>query len=648
MSIMIWGVLITAVIFLALIMCLALKPGAITRTIEIMMIIALILGVLFYGTGYCVKAQDLESLFSQTIQAAMAIMLMFIGKNAYSAIASSCPLFAIPGFTLIFWAAHLLAMYATTSAVISKLGGHLLQKLRMGRLRFQDVLIVRGSSADDIGFVKTALKNNPRLHLLFISKSFDNNLNSSILGLGGIPLEEKTLLSDRAGKWIDLLGVRHDPRRRLEICSLTENDPKTKEFFLYFLDQMKAKNISAGQVHFLINASSEYSFEFLRTACDSSGRIIQARIFTAYDLAAENLVKTASPYQIETFDENGRAQKDVSVMIIGFGSTGQTMLRKIAVHSRFAGSDLRVTVCDLEPDRTSAFRLTYSYLMEMCHVSLLKADALGNGFFEKMQEMNSMPDYILVCAGDPEENERIAGSLRMLRKAHPEMFAEKLILAQCDKNRIVLNDCRVDEKGKIACVYSTPSGDDRTLRDIEIPNLNPKELINGEDEKRVFAVNAIYAKQAGQDPDEAWNRLDYISRESSRSSASFIPALLAEAHLNEKEVSDGTFTELAKNHPVLFENLSRTEHLRWNAFEASNGVRPMNYEEMKQRFESGAHSIQKDIPPCGIGGRHACLVPWEDLDRLSGQYRDLTGKDIDFRQMDSNNVLNIPAVLSYR
>jgi hypothetical protein len=23
---------------------------------------------------------------------------------------------------------------------------------------------------------------------------------------------------------------------------------------------------------------------------------------------------------------------------------------------------------------------------------------------------------------------------------------------------------------------------------------------------------------------------------------------------------------------VLFENLSRTEHLRWNAFEASNGV----------------------------------------------------------------------------
>jgi hypothetical protein len=64
----------------------------------------------------------------------------------------------------------------------------------------------------------------------------------------------------------------------------------------------------------------------------------------------------------------------------------------------------------------------------------------------------------------------------------------------------------VDEKGKIACVYSTPSGDDRTLRDIEIPNLNPKELINGEDEKRAFAVNAIYAKQAGQDPDEAWNR----------------------------------------------------------------------------------------------------------------------------------------------
>jgi hypothetical protein len=43
--------------------------------------------------------------------------------------------------------------------------------------------------------------------------------------------------------------------------------------------------------------------------------------------------------------------------------------------------------------------------------------------------------------------------------------------------------------------------------------------------------------------------------------------------------------------------------------------------------------------------KHACLIPWEALDGLSDRENSVTGGQVDYKQMDRNNILALPNVL---
>ena len=45
---------------------------------------------------------------------------------------------------------------------------------------------------------------------------------------------------------------------------------------------------------------------------------------------------------------------------------------------------------------------------------------------------------------------------------------------------------------------------------------------------------------------------------------------------------------------------------------------------------------------------HACLIDWDDLDQLSSRESRLTGKNIDYKTMDTENVRLIPELLRTR
>lgn len=42
---------------------------------------------------------------------------------------------------------------------------------------------------------------------------------------------------------------------------------------------------------------------------------------------------------------------------------------------------------------------------------------------------------------------------------------------------------------------------------------------------------------------------------------------------------------------------------------------------------------------------HVCLIPWEELNALSAKESAITGKEIDYQAMDTNNVLAVPQLL---
>ena len=171
-------------------------------------------------------------------------------------------------------------------------------------------------------------------------------------------------------------------------------------------------------------------------------------------------------------------------------------------------------------------------------------------------------------------------------------------------------------------------------------------LLRGRLDRMAKAINLSYVEGArtAMDADAAWNLLDYFSRESSRASADFIPAMLHIAGISMEEARDESIlsAKIPKGSPLL-EVLGQTEHLRWNAYHFAMGYSKMTIDEVRQRAEEGITPYQKDV----ANRRHACLIGWDELDELSAVMSQITGKEIDYKEYDLKNIYQIPRTLSF-
>ena len=77
----------------------------------------------------------------------------------------------------------------------------------------------------------------------------------------------------------------------------------------------------------------------------------------------------------------------------------------------------------------------------------------------------------------------------------------------------------------------------------------------------------------------------------------------------------------------------------------------MSEEEFRANAAEYLRCREQGIP-CGIKiaknshrRTHACLIPWEELNELSEKENRVTGRNVDYRQIDINNVLTLPKLL---
>ena len=83
------------------------------------------------------------------------------------------------------------------------------------------------------------------------------------------------------------------------------------------------------------------------------------------------------------------------------------------------------------------------------------------------------------------------------------------------------------------------------------------------------------------------------------------------------------------------------------------GYSPMSSEAFDERSEIYRECIAKGLPGIRLSKdpenrTHACLIPWDELDALSGKESAVTGSGVDYKQYDINNVLIIPEILRQR
>ena len=284
---------------------------------------------------------------------------------------------------------------------------------------------------------------------------------------------------------------------------------------------------------------------------------------------------------------------------------------KLVERGQFEGSHFHVQVYDPAVHSLDGlFRIQYRAMLEEYDIDFSDEDARSCVFAEYIREKAGVLKYIVIATGSEKEGREVAHDIKELLNK----FGSSIPVYQCCRDKIIAYDA----DGNI-----TKTG----IYDADI-------LYHGKLDDLAMRINRYYH---GNDKtaEEYWADCDYFSRMSSRASADHLSSFLGHIGL-EKTGEPGSRS---------MENLAKSEHLRWCAFHYSMGYSPMDREtwnERAARFERGEDiKISKDAE----NKLHACLIPWDALDELSDSENAVTGKNLDYKQMDRDNVVVVKGLL---
>ena len=601
MSLTLAAVYLAAVaLFLLLLFSLGFQPRFLTRIAGILLLVAGISGTLLYGYGYWSLCESVPQAVARTL---FSVFCMFLGRNEISAI-SAVPLIAKPAVQIALYLTHLLALYCTASAVVGTIGARLIRTLNLLLLRRGDLNLVFSVSAETVVFAEKL----PQKRTVMIDNGGGNALETRILHLGGLLLSGET---ERTGapELLKRLGFRSG-KRKLNVYCLDDDPSANLRFARGLLASLEARGVRPEQTALTVILPDESVSGSLQAAQDRYG-YGSVLAFEREELLSRLMIHAFPPADTVRFDGSGRASEDFEALIVGFGRTGQAVLRALVMNGQFCGSRFHATVVARDYERQAgSFFSRYPDLREQYDIEFIDADARSVALYERIRQTGPSLNYVALCTGDEKETAEIAVEFADLF----ERLGIPALILQCGAGSIRKN---ADARGatQTVSVYE------------------PDVLCGDSLDAAAMALNHEYHKNEGGSAREQWMDCDYFSRMSCRASADFRYALRRSAP---SDRMDEFSTET-------LENLAQTEHLRWCAFHYAMGYRAMPEEVWQMRAKEYQKQMQAGQTPLRIGKDterrlHACLIDWKRLDALSEKENAVTGGKVDYRQLDRDNV----------
>ena len=599
-------ILVTAALFSAVIIHLAAKPRYAARLAGYLCFIAAVGGLLFYGYGF---ASVIDNVPMAIIRSLVAVCGMFVGKSELSAIISA------PGMDkihvqIVFQLLHFAAFYAIASATITSVGAEALRKLRLWLARRGALHLIYGVNADSISFARQLMAQS-KDSVVFVDDRAD--LAAAVTKIGCV-LRSDTPATHPDRRFLRSIGLRSG-KRTMTVYALQKNTDKNLRYATDLLSALRDAGIKPSQTHAVILGDEDALGSAFQAIGDQYG-YGNVSVYQEAELAARLLMEKYPVCDVMTFDENGKATSDLDTLIIGFGQVGQAVLRSLIMNGQFYGSTFHAAVFSPDCSRVRGY-LSHSYgsMLQEYDISFYDGDGRSPELFDYVLKRKNTLKYIVVCIGDDKLSEKISDDL--LR-----------FLSYRGCNAPVI---RCSRSG---LVHSSAAGIERNF----YPLYTPEILCSASLDRMAAAVNHHYSK--GESVWSDWANCDYFSRMSSRAFADFVPAVLKAAGVSEEQALQ-QWSPAGK----LLENLGKTEHLRWCAFHYAMGYSPMPQKEWNERAEKYKNGLNIRISKDTAGKQHACLIPWEELDSLSSAENRVTGKSVDYKAMDFENVLTLPAVI---
>lgn len=417
------------------------------------------------------------------------------------------------------------------------------------------------------------------------------------------------------------------------INSLNKNKMNNKNVRVYlFSDQTEAEII--------LNSTDKQGLEVM---------IINEETTIAYDLMFHKPLYEAL--------EKSHSKK-LSVLIVGQGGIGKEILKAVLWCGQMGdGYSLSVKAVDKNAEylRSVFLKDCPEMTSNNYDIDFITADVNTEGFERVLDESCGNCNYIVVCLGDDELNIKTSLFLRgyYIRKSadfnnEPIIAAVVMcdIKSECVKEMTAVNKERINKKGWQRSPDKSQNYNIHAFgaySDI----YSYEFILNSEIEKLSLNAHAVYelvfsGGKADQEEIRTSYFLNEINKRSSRANAIHIKYKLyslgflmySKENAPEGKTACGeTLIERLADEESVY-NLSKLDHLRWNAFQRSEGYRGAAIEQaMKYKaFTNNSHKHQRSK-------LHACICDWEELDKVAEIF------DPNFKKYDENFIRLIPQII---
>lgn len=613
----IFSTLIAAVVFVILILLLAAKPKVSKFFTIATLIFGAVCGLLIYGYGYAVLT---DNFLLAILKAVLAVSGSFLGNSEYASIADA-PLMQSQWMQILCSIVQLCALYATASAVITSIGAQAIKRLRLwfGRRGNLNLIYSVNDNALHFGKELVAKKNGV---VVFIAP-LPNSAAISVVSELGCVLLSNAFAAAGDEKFLRQVGFGKG-KRKLTLYALDEDSNRNIQYAAALLKSLKELEVSAERTHLVLMGQEEIAVSQLQQAPEKYGYGFVTAV-NEPQMAARLLTMKYPPCNTVSFDAEGKAAENFEALIIGFGQIGQAVLKAIVMNGQFEGSQFRLDIFAQDIQNVDGnFASRFGKLLEQYDIHFYDNDARSRCMYDYLKQHVETLRYIVISTGDDKCNHEIAEEMI----AYLNSIGRKIPIYKCTHNGVAA----YNSDGTIETVHYIYSAD---------------LLCSHALDHKAMILNHRYQSLSGKTALQNWMECDYFSRQSCRAAADFIPAILRAAGKSATQVTEGDWVLSKKQ----IENLSRTEHLRWCAFHYCMGFSPMDNKEFSERAETYRRQKENEGKPTirvgknMLGRTHACLIPWEDLDALAAKESEITGKDIDYKAMDTDNIMAVPQLL---
>ena len=636
-------------------------------------VLTLLLGYIVYYIGFFIDGTA-TTFGAYIVRPLIASLGMFVASSSYQEVCSEC--ISSTFYMFCFGLVHLMAITISAFFVISFLGKRLEFFIRRFWWRFSNkrrtVNIFFGFNEASIALAKSICRetrNKEKERIIFVDfpskeEQYKSQLSlSELFGLSPYKKEYINQLSEIRYVLLsadnDLADIESDKDilNNLGLYFIKKVVRRAKESRIFILSEDEKANINS-----MVNLANDSVFEGDRKVklyCHARRTpenltlqgLNQVEVYlidSSYLSVASLKLKEedhkpyiAHPVNFVTTDCKGHATSPFTAVIVGFGETGQEMLKFIYEFGSFLGegnmkSDFKCYCYDERMSQIeSTFELSVPGIKDSCEIEYRNVAYQSKEFWEEIEKHIDDINYVVVSVGNDEHSLALAVQIYDFANRYRHNGFDRFhifvrsyqddYLSKVEQTKDIYNQMAKFDSSSVAIDGKPEIG--RTEDNVitifgkreEI--FSYKVIIDNEIKRMGDDFHATYESLVPYVEEEHLSKTQtnaYLKKQKNRRAElqNFNNAL----HVYTKSKLLGGYEkmcELPQSNYVfddndLYETLAETEHLRWNSSHCMMGYTPMG-KEMVEKMSLQNMTCNEQLK------QHCCLI---DYRSLSEKYKD--------------------------